>query len=218
MNDVSCEVKSVEIKHVDSKEKFNEYYHFFSKVFYDDSVEHNEHYYPMYNAYSKLIEQYEKDPGLLLYIEDDGKMVATIAVKDFKGNEATIDTLAVDKNYRGKGYASILLKEIERKLVSKGVENVSLGARFRACNVYLKNGYDPTLLVQVNDFATSKLIKKCNKYGYAIVNEYQNEVCGAVFYKVDTVDYEVIEHFEKNVPTAHVSYIFTKKLQREMKK
>lgn len=208
----------MEIKCIDSKAKFKEYYDFFSKVFYYDAVEHNEHYYPMYNAYSKLFEQYEKDASLLLYIEEDNKIVATIGVKDVKEKEATIDVVAVDKEYRGRGYSSILLDEIEKRLFKKGIENVSLGARFRACGVYLKNGYSPTLLVQVSDFATLDLVKKANKYNYKIVNEYQNDVCGAVFYDVDVVNAEVIEYFEKEVPTAKASYIFTKKLQREMKK
>lgn len=48
----------MEIKCIYSKEKFKEYYDFFSKVFYDDALEYNENYYPMYNAYSKLLEQY----------------------------------------------------------------------------------------------------------------------------------------------------------------
>lgn len=208
----------MEIKSVDSKEKFKEYYDFFCKVFYDDAIEYHEHYYPMYNAYSKLFEQYEKDSSLLLYIEEDGKIVATLGVKDVKEKEATIDVVAVDKSYRGRGYSSVLLKEVEKRLIQKGIENVSLGARFRACGVYLKNGYAPTLLVQVSDFATIDLVKNANNYGYKIVNEYQNDVCGAVFYEVDTVDLTVIECFESKVPTAKASYIFTKKLQREMKK
>lgn len=103
-------------------------------------------------------------------------------------------------------------------MLQKGIENVSLGARFRACGLYLKNGYAPTLLVQVSDFAPIDLVKNANKYGYKSVNEYQNDVCGVVFYQVDKVDLGVIQHFESKVPTAKVSYIFTKKLQREMKK
>ena len=67
----------MEIKSVDSKQKFKEYYDFFTKMYYDDAVEYNEHYYPMFNAYSKMLEQYEKDSSLLLYIEDKGKIVLT---------------------------------------------------------------------------------------------------------------------------------------------
>ena len=99
----------MKIKCVDSKEKFKEYFDFFSKVFYEDAVEYNEHYYPMYNAYSKLFEQYEKDASLLLYIEEDDEIVATLGVKDVKENEATINMpigrstkdrtkMAVDRN------------------------------------------------------------------------------------------------------------------------
>ena len=202
----------MKIMNVDSKEKIKEYYDFYTKVFYDDSKEYKEVYYPMFNSYSKIMEQFDKDPSLLLYIEDDGKMVATLAVKDVSENEATLEALTVHKDYRGKGYASILIKEMERRLKEKGTKNISLGARLRACNVYLHNGYKPTLLVQVNDFATIELIEKVNKFNYNIVNKYQNDVCGAIFYEVDTVDESVVTYFESNVPTAHASYIFTKKL------
>lgn len=65
----------------------------------------------MFNAYSKIVEQYEKDDSLLLYIEEKGRIVATVGVKDMSEDKTTIDVLAVDKEYRGKGYASILLKE-----------------------------------------------------------------------------------------------------------
>ena len=198
------------LKNVETKEDLSKYYHAFSKVFYEDSKEHNEHYYPMFNAYSKIEEQFNKDKNLLLYIEEDNEIIATIGVKDVRENEATLDVLTVNKEHRGKGYSSLLIKEVESRLLKKGITNISLGARFRACPVYLKNGYLPTLLVQVNDFANINMIKENNTFNYEIVNEYQNEVCGAVFYKVDRVSKEVIDHFENKVPTAHVSYIFTK--------
>lgn len=200
------------IKFVDSQVKFKEYYDAYTKVFYEDAKEYNEHYYPMYNSYSKLLEQYQKDKEILLYIEEDDQIIATLAAKDVSEQEATLEALTVNKSYRGKGYASLLLKEMEKRLVQRKVAKISLGARFRACNVYLKNGYLPTLLVQVSDFATIDLIKSNNKYNFEIVNEYQNDVCGAVFFKVDDVSKNVIEHFEKEVPTAKASYIFTKEI------
>ena len=200
------------IKFVDSQVKFKEYYDAYTKVFYEDAKEYNEHYYPMYNSYSKLLEQYQKDKELLLYIEEDDQIIATLAAKDVSEQEATLEALTVNKSYRGKGYASLLLKEMEKRLVQRKVAKISLGARFRACNVYLKNGYLPTLLVQVSDFATIDLIKSNNKYNFEIVNEYQNDVCGAVFFKVDDVSKNVIEHFEREVPTAKASYIFTKEI------
>lgn len=202
----------MEFKHVENKEKLTQYYHFFSQAFYDDAKDHNEHYYPMYNAYSKIEEQFNKDNELLIYLEEDNKIIGCVGVKDVSDDKATIDVLTVDKKHRGKGYASMLLKEIEKRLLLKGITKISLGARLRACSVYVKNGYSPTLLVQVNDFATIDLIKKNNIYNFEIVNEYQNEVCGAVFFKVDGIEEEVIAHFESNVATAHASYIFTKTL------
>ena len=206
------------IKNVETKEKLNEYYHFFTKVFYEDAVKHNEHYYPMFNAYTKIAEQYEKDPTLLLYIEENGEIVATLAAKDSTNDSITLEALTVLETCRGKGYATLLVNEMENRLAKKGITNISLGARIRACKVYMKNKYSPTLLVQVNDFATIDLVKKANKYNYKIVNEYQNEVCGAVFFEVDSVNEEVVDYFEKNVPTAHANYIFTKKLIRTKEK
>lgn len=202
----------MEIKHVKSKEKLKEYYDFIARVFYEDAVEFNEHYYPMGDRYKNMLEQYENDKTLLIYLESDNEFIGATSVKEIRDIEATLQALAVDKKYRGKGYAKLLMTEIENRLKNLGVDSIVFGVRFRACGIYLKAGYKPTLLVQVNDFATIDLIKKSNKYNYEIVNEYQTDTNGAVFFKVDTVSKEVVDHFNDNVPTANTSYIFSKKM------
>jgi hypothetical protein len=55
-------------------------------------------------------------------------------------------------------------------------------------------------------------VKKANIYNYKIINEYQNDVSGGVFFEIDKIEKEVIDYFEKNIPTAHAQYIFTKNL------
>jgi ribosomal protein S18 acetylase RimI-like enzyme len=202
----------MEIKSIKSLKKLKEYYNFVTRVFYDDAVQYKEHYYPMYNFHDKLMEQYEKDKSLILYLEDKGEMVGTICIKDMKDDECTIDAVAVRKDYRKKGYATILIKEMESRLKKKKIKKISLGARLRASKLYLDNGYTPQLLIQVNDFANTDMIKKANVYDFKILNEYQNDVCGAVFFEVKDIKKSVISHFEKEVPTAHAMYIFTKEI------
>ncbi len=202
----------MEIKSVKSLKKLKEYYTFVTKVFYEDAVEYKEHYYPMFNFYEKLIEQYNKDKSLILYLEQNNEIIGTICVKDMKNEECTIDAVTIRKDYRGKGYATLLIKKLESKLKKKSITKVSLGARFRACNLYVKNGYIPQLLIQVNDFANISMIKASNIYNYKVLNEYQNDVCGAVFFEVNEILESVVKHFEENVPTAHAMYIFTKEI------
>ncbi len=202
----------MDILHVKTEEELMSFYYFISRVFYEDSVEHNEHYHPMYNQYNKLVEQYNLDKELILYIEEDQQIIGGIAIKDVKGKEATGSVLAVSKENRGKGLSIKLLLEVEKRLIARGIETINLGARIRACAVYLKAGYKPMLLVQVSDFAQIDLIKKNNIFNFEIINEYQTPTNGAVFFNVDTVEKSVVDHFEKTVPTANASYIFTKKL------
>lgn len=202
----------MEILHVKTKEELLNFYYFVSSVFYEDAVEHQEHYHPMYNQYEKLLEQYNQDKELILYIKEDDLIIAAIAIKDLKEKEATGSVLAISKKHRGKGLALRLLTEIENKLKAKGIEKLTLGARFRACGVYIKAGYKPMLLIQVSDFAKIDLIKEANIFNFELINEYQTETNGAVFYNVTEIDKNIIDHFENNVPTAKASYIFTKKI------
>lgn len=202
------------IKEIKTQEKLKEVFDFLSQVFWQDAEEYNEHYYPMYERYNEIVNQFHKDNELLLYIEENDNIIGALTSKNMNKEEykITIGIIGIKKEYRRKGYAKLLIEEFEKRCRAKGIKEISLGSRFRACNLYISLGYIPMLLVQVSDFATTKLVKSNNKYNYQIINEYQIETNGAVFFKINNIEENVIDYFEKNVPTAHASYVFTKEL------
>jgi ribosomal protein S18 acetylase RimI-like enzyme len=114
------------IKSVETEEELKKLYYFVSKVFYDDAKENNEHYYPMYDTYTKMYQQFERNKKLLLYIEEDNQIVAAVTAKDMTETTITISTLAVDKKYRGKDYAKDLIMELEKQLKKIGITSISL--------------------------------------------------------------------------------------------
>lgn len=84
------------------------------------------------------------------YIEDKGKIIAAIGVRENKyssgGYEMDSDYIAVHKNYRGKGLATTLLKEVEKFVrARKGryihVLTCDIDSYTPARKFYEKNGY-----------------------------------------------------------------------------
>ena len=202
------------IKTIKNERELKKVFKFLSELFYDEAKEHNEHYYTMSERYVEMLGQLEKDKELLLYIEEDGKIVAGLTSKNMNAEKKkiTLGVMAVDKNYRGKGYARALIEEFEKRCREKGVLHIDLGARIRACPLYQKLNYTPSLMVQVFDFNTIADVKKANilklKEGFS----WQGDTYGFVFFKVLEVSEKYIKHFEYNVKTAQAQYIFEKDL------
>ena len=67
-------------------------------------------------------------------------------------------------------------------------------------------------MVQVFDFATTKDIRKNNKYSLKEKDFYQGDTYGFIIYYVDDINEKYITNFEKDVETAHVQYLFEKDL------
>lgn len=61
----------------------------------------------------------ERDPDFFLVAEVDNKIIGTV-MGGFDGRRGLIYHLAVDKNERGRGIATSLLAEIEKRLKAKG--------------------------------------------------------------------------------------------------
>lgn len=199
---------------VKTKEKLKELFNFFSNTFYEEAIENNEHYFTMSERFEEMKQQFEQDKDFLMYITDNNKIIAGITGKrmDLEKEKITIGILAVDKNYRRKGIAKQLVNEFEDRCKSKNIKHIDLGARFRACPLYLNLYYDYKLMIQVFDFATIEEVRNANKYNFEEIFSWQGETYGFIFYKVDKITEEYISYFEKNVKTANVQYIFNKDL------
>ena len=159
--------------------------------------------------------QLEEDNDFLMYITEKDKIVAALTGKniDKKHKKITMGVLAVKKaSYRKQGYAKKLIKEFETRCIKKGIKHIELGARFRACPLYINLGYKPFLMVQVYDFITTNEIRKANTFQLEEKSSYQSDTYGFIIFKVDNVKKEYVDHFEKNIKTSYAEYIFEKNL------
>lgn len=204
----------MDVKIIENERDLKRLFNFLSELFYDEAREHNEHYYTMSERYTEMKNQFEKDNELLLYIENNGKIVAGLTSKNINDEKKkiTLGVMAVDKNHRRKGYASALVEEFEKRCKDKGILHIDLGARIRACPLYQSLGYTPSLMVQVFDFNTIEEVKNANTLNLEEGFSWQGDTYGFIFFKVDEIKEKYIKHFEDSVKTAQAQYIFEKNL------
>ena len=204
----------INIKTVKNKKELKKVFDFLSMTFYDDAKKNNEHYFTMSERLMEMEKQLEVDNELLMYIEEDKKIIAAITGKgmDTEKKKITLGVIAIDPNYRKKGYAKALINEFEKRCNDKGIKHIDLGARFRACPLYIKLGYKPSLMIQVFDFANIDDVKKANKFNLKEGFSWQSDAYGFIFFEIDEIKEEYIDWFEQNVKTAHAQYIFEKDL------
>ena len=204
----------INIKTVKNKQELKKVFDFLSMTFYDDAKKNKEHYFTMSERLMEMEKQLEVDNELLMYIEKDKKIIAAITGKgmDTEKKKITLGVIAIDPNYRKKGYAKAMINEFEKRCKDKGIKHIDLGARFRACPLYIKLGYKPSLMIQVFDFANIDDVKKANKFNLKEGFSWQSDAYGFVFFEIDEIKEEYIDWFEQNVKTAHAQYIFEKDL------
>ena len=202
----------LEIKTVKSEKELKNLFDILSEIFYDDTVENKEHYYTMSERYEEMKFQFKNDKDFMMYIEDNNRIVAGLTGKnlDFEKKKITIGVLAVKKEYRMKGLATKLVNEFENRCRKKKIEHIDLGARSRACNFYKNLNYNYSLMVQVFDFVTLNDVRKLNKFNLNEIYSWQGETYGFIKFKVNCIDKEIIDYFEKNIKTAYAQYIFEK--------
>ena len=84
----------------------------------------------------------EKNPSTCLVIRDNGRLIGTV-LGGFDGRRGYIYHLAVDPDYRGKGYGKALLKRVLQELEALGADKVHLFAFYEnraAAEFYLSQG------------------------------------------------------------------------------
>ena len=168
----------------------------------------------MSERYEEMKVQFEVKKNLLMYIEKRGKIVAGITAKGMKKDDGkiTLGVMAVAKSERRKGFAKELVLEFEKRCKDAGIKHIDLGARFRACPLYVNLGYEHSLMIQVFDFSTVEDVKKKNKFKFEKGFAWQGETYGFIFYKTPDIKKEYIDYFEENVKTAYAQFIFEKDL------
>ena len=107
----------ISVRTIESEVKLKEAFNFMSKIFYDEAIEFNEKYYTMSERFNEMSEQFKKDKYLLLYVEEDNEIAASLTSKnmDESKQKITLGVMAVAKKCRRKGYATTLVKEFEKR-------------------------------------------------------------------------------------------------------
>ena len=101
----------------------------------------------------------EKNPGLSLLAEDDGKIIGTV-LGSFDGRRGYIQKLVVEKNYRKKGIGELLINKIIEKLRKVGVLYIPISVEEERISFYEKCGFKKTKQIPMNiSYSTYKYKK-----------------------------------------------------------
>jgi N-acetylglutamate synthase-like GNAT family acetyltransferase len=75
------------------------------------------------------------------YIEHAGKVIACGRLQDNGNNVGQIRYMAVSPEFRGQGFAKMILQSLEDQARLKGLTTIELQARENAMEFYLSQGY-----------------------------------------------------------------------------
>ncbi|OGH12596.1 MAG: hypothetical protein A2776_00005 [Candidatus Levybacteria bacterium RIFCSPHIGHO2_01_FULL_40_10] len=91
----------------------------------------------------------EKNPGLSVLAEDDGKIAAT-ALGSYDGRRGYLQKVVVDKKFRRHGLGLELVKKVLDKLKDVGVTYIPLSVEEDLVEFYEKCGFKKTKQVPMN--------------------------------------------------------------------
>ena len=91
----------------------------------------------------------EKNPGLSVIVEDDGKIAAT-ALGSYDGRRGYLQKVVVDKKFRRHGLGLELVKKVLDKLKDVGVTYIPLSVEEDLVEFYEKCGFKKTKQVPMN--------------------------------------------------------------------
>lgn len=98
----------------------------------------------------------------------------------------------------------------------KRILHIDLGARFRACPLYIAMGYKVSLMIQVFDFETIDDVRNANSFNLKEITSWQDDAYGFVFFDIPQVDEKYIKDFESKIDTIYAQFIFQKDLDDEL--
>lgn len=87
-------------------------------------------------------------PTYLKVLHENDKLAGFITYKMNAPKKGNIELLAIDENFRGKGYGKILLEHSMKELINKGANSIDICARgtnLPALNLYQKIGFKKIL-------------------------------------------------------------------------
>ena len=149
--------------------------------------------------------------NLLLYMVDDGKIVASIFGYE-DNNNITIGHICVDDNYRNKGIGKIMMDNIENRIRNLGYKLITLGSLESAEGFYENIGFKGSLLIQSEINTIDELLSVKNNYEIAWTNIYDKKI-NQVCLSLKKPDRELQNKFKEIFPDCNTQMIFQKVLE-----
>ncbi len=111
----------------------------FEKRCFDDNTAYD---------YSMLLQSYNESEGMAYKVLEDEKLVGYLMAAPVKDprlkNAVDVDSIAVDPEYRGRGFAKALMLKAEKEAINRGFRLMVLEVREKnveALGLYKKLGY-----------------------------------------------------------------------------
>ena len=84
--------------------------------------------FPQNNPKKDIERKLEVDPDLFLVGNHNGNIVASV-MGGYEGHRGWVNYLAVDMNYRKKGFGKQIMLDLERRLIKKGCPKINIQIR-----------------------------------------------------------------------------------------
>ena len=144
------------IENVKTIEELDEVGEFF-KIIYEDSpvgfeIKEGEKY-----SREWWLEQFNKNPELLLYAKDCGKICGAVSGWIEHNNNVTVGGDGVLKEYENKGIHEALFIELEKRAKKLGCQGIGLGIGEGREEFYAKLGYMGSMLIQSEKHSVDEL-------------------------------------------------------------
>lgn len=210
----------MQVKSINSINNIDKYIDFFKEVFSefttidDDSFDRKK---------ELMMSQFNENPDYLMYIEENGKIVAALfSYYSQVTNTIIVDLIGVLKGYRLHNFGTILLDELYKKAVNNNVSEIVLTSKTNNYDFYLKNSFMPVLNYVVFHEISTEELDKLNKYGFKLYEDIiyhryfldgQNVVSTRVKYIVDYPKEKYLEYYNKLFDNCHAGYFFARNVK-----
>jgi len=186
------------IENVKTIEELDEVLNFFEKLYADfpAGIEEN-------GLYSRKfwIEEFGKNPELLLYAKDGDTICGAINGWGDKGGNVTVGGDGVLKEYEGMGIHEALFIEIEKRAKKLGFPGICLGIQEGQEEFYAKLGYTGSMLIQSEKHSVDelkKVIEGNKNYEITGTNIYDGYI-NQLWLRASVLDKELKKKYEEEL-------------------
>ena len=159
------------------------------------------------------IEQWKKNPSLLLSAQEDGQ-ICGIILGWVDGNGVTIAMDGIAENHQNKGIHEALFIEIEKRTKGLGIGGIGLGISEGQEEFYAKMGYIGKTLIQSEKYSVDELKtfnEQYNNYEVAGSSVYEGYV-NQLWINASLLDKGLKKKFEEEIGDCWVQIIVSKEI------